>query len=109
MDVQEGVASYYTVASSSNLTASGEPMLDDALTCAMLKGEFGTYYLVENERGGSVVVRLNDRGPYIHGRIIDLSEAAMEKLNGTYDGLLTVRITPLDSFLEALSRLRLSA
>ncbi|MDZ4858871.1 MAG: septal ring lytic transglycosylase RlpA family protein [Candidatus Hydrogenedentes bacterium] len=75
-----GEASYYTVASSSNLTASGETMRNDALTCAMLSGEFGEYVLVVAENGKSVVCRLNDRGPYIKGRVIDLSEAAMRKL-----------------------------
>lgn len=105
LDVQEGIASYYTVGSSSTLTASGEPMIDEAFTCAMLKGNFGTYYLVENDRGGSVVVRLNDRGPYVHGRIIDLSEAAMRRLNGMRAGLLTVRIRPIHSLIQSLNYL----
>ncbi len=75
-----GEASYYTVASSSSMTASGETMRNDALTCAMLTGEFGDYVLVVAENGRSVVCRLNDRGPYIEGRVIDLSLAAMRKL-----------------------------
>lgn len=89
--VEEGVASYYTVASSSTLTASGETMIDEAFTCAMLEGEFGTYYRVTADNGNSVLCRLNDRGPYIEGRIIDLSEAAMRQLHPTA-GLLDVRI-----------------
>lgn len=89
----EGIASFYNIASSSNLTASGEPMVDEAFTCAMLTGEFGTYYRVTAENGKSVVVRLNDRGPYIDGRIIDLSEGAMRQLDPTTEkGLLHVRI-----------------
>jgi len=88
----EGVASYYTVASSSTLTASGEPMRDAALTCAMVDGEFGTYYLVVAEdTGRSVVCRLNDRGPYVKGRVIDLSRAAMRELAGP-DGLADVKV-----------------
>ncbi len=89
--VAEGVASYYTVASSSQLTASGEPMQDDALTCAMLAGEFGKYYRVEADNGESVIVRLNDRGPYVNGRVIDLSEAAIRRLHPRH-GLLNVRV-----------------
>ena len=92
--IAEGVASYYTVASSSELTASGEPMRDEALTCAMLDGEFGMYYLVVAENGNSVVVRLNDRGPYVQGRVIDLSRAAMRRLHHK-DGLLRVKVYQL--------------
>lgn len=91
MPVMEGVASYYNVASSSTLTASGETMIDEGFTCAMLEGDFGAYYRVTAENGQSVVCRLNDRGPYIKGRIIDLSEAAMRQLHPTA-GLLRVRI-----------------
>ncbi len=85
----EGVASYYTIASSSHLTASGEPMRDDLKTCAMLEGEFGEYFLVVAENGRSVVCRLNDRGPYVKGRVIDLSKAAMRDLGG---GLANVKV-----------------
>ena len=92
--VQEGLASYYTVQSSSAMTASGEPLRDDAYTCAMLEGEFGSYYLVVAENGNSVVVRLNDRGPYVKGRIIDLSKAAMRKLHPR-GGELRVKVYPL--------------
>ncbi len=78
--VVEGTASYYTVESSSRVTASGEMLHDEALTCAMPDGEFGTYYLVVASNGNSVVVRLNDRGPFKQGRVIDLSYAAMREL-----------------------------
>lgn len=92
-----GVASYYNIASSSNLTASGETMADEALTCAMLSGKFGEHYRVTASNGHSVVVRLNDRGPYIEGRDIDLSEAAMRVLDPTLDkGILKVRIERID-------------
>jgi rare lipoprotein A len=89
--VIEGVASYYTVASSSTVTASGETFRDDLLTCAMLEGEFGSYYRVVADNGRSVVVKLNDRGPYVHGRVIDLSKAAIRRLHPT-DGLVNVEI-----------------
>ena len=77
----DGLASYYTVESSSTLTASGETFDDAKLTCAMRTGTFGTYYRVTAENGRSVIVKLNDRGPYIKGRLIDLSEAAMKRLD----------------------------
>ncbi len=90
----EGMASYYTVASSSSLTASGERLRDDELTCAMIDGEFGMYYLVVGASGRSVVVRLNDRGPFVGNRVIDLSKAAMRELHPT-DGLMWVRVYKL--------------
>lgn len=90
------VASYYNVASSSTLTASGEPMVDEAYTCAMRSGTFGAMYRVTAENGRSVVVRLNDRGPYIDGRVIDLSEAAMRELDPTLtSGILDVNIVQI--------------
>jgi rare lipoprotein A len=92
--VKEGVASYYTVASSSAVTASGERFRDEEFTCAMLDGEFGEYFLVVAENGNSVVVKLNDRGPYSGNRVIDLSRAAMRKLHPR-SGLLHVEIYPL--------------
>lgn len=92
--INEGVASYYTVGSSSRITASGERMRDDAYTCAMLEGEFGEYFLVVAENANSVVVKLNDRGPYLKNRVIDLSKAAMRALH-PQDGLLRVKVYPL--------------
>lgn len=93
-----GIASYYTVESSSTLTASGETMIDQAFTCAMRDGEFGDYYRVTARNGRSVVVRLNDRGPYVEGRTIDLSAAAMRALDPSMEkGLLKVTIEHLQA------------
>lgn len=89
--ITEGIASYYTAASSSYVTASGERMVDGEYTCAMRDGEFGTYYLVVAENGRSVVCRLNDRGPYVKGRVVDLSRAAMRKLVGR-NGMTQVKV-----------------
>lgn len=86
-----GTASYYTVASSSGTTASGEAMRDDMLTCALPEGEFGDYYLFVAENGNSVVCRLNDRGPYVKNRVADLSLAAMRHLDPRA-GLINVAI-----------------
>lgn len=92
--VTEGVATYYTTRSSGTHTASGERLRDDELTCAMRLGEFGTYYLVVAETGTAVVCRLNDRGPFIKGRVIDLSLAAMRSLQ-PYAGKAKVRVYEL--------------
>ena len=89
--VAEGIASYYTVASSGGITASGEPLRDGEFTCAMRDGEFGTYYLIVADDGRSVACRLNDRGPYVRNRVVDLSRAAMRKLAGS-KGMAKVRI-----------------
>ena len=93
--VLQGPASYYTVASSSSMTASGERFRDDLLTCAMLDGEFGDHFLVVADNGNSVVVRLNDRGPYHRNRVIDLSKAAMRRLGAVSDGVIDVSVFPL--------------
>ncbi|MDX9975190.1 MAG: septal ring lytic transglycosylase RlpA family protein [FCB group bacterium] len=90
----EGVASYYTVAETSTITASGEQFRNEAYTCAMNQGEFGKYYIVVAENGKSVVCRLNDRGPFVKGRVIDLSRAAMRKLHPTA-GTIRVKVYPL--------------
>lgn len=92
--VVEGTASYYTIAETSTITASGETFRNDAYTCAMNQGEFGKYFLVVAENGSSVVVRLNDRGPFVKGRVIDLSRAAMRKLHPTA-GTVKVKVYPL--------------
>ncbi len=92
--VIEGEASYYTIASSSTRTASGEFLNDEDLTCAMLNGEFGTNYLVVAENGHSVIVRLNDRGPFVPGRVIDLSRAAIRALHPS-EGTLHVKVYAL--------------
>lgn len=94
--VAQGEASYYTVAENTPITASGEPMNDSLLTCAMREGEFGGYYLVVAENGKSVVCKLNDRGPFIDGRVIDLSRAAMRKLHPTA-GLIDVTVYKIEA------------
>jgi rare lipoprotein A len=89
--VSEGWASYYNVRSCGPVTASGDRLNDKEFSCAMKDGTFGDYFLVVAENGNTVVCRLNDRGPWIKGRVIDLSEAAMRKLHKS-DGLLRVKV-----------------
>ncbi len=98
--VVEGVASYYTVKETSTITASGETFRDDAYTCAMRIGEFGKYFLVVAENGNSVICKLNDRGPFVKNRVIDLSRAAMRKLDAKA-GTLRVKVYPLGDHLPS--------
>ena len=75
---QCGSASWYALYSK---TASGERMNPAAMTAAHRTLPFGTKLRVTNQRNGkSVVVRINDRGPFIRGRVIDLSKAAAQQL-----------------------------
>ena len=73
-----GTASWYALTSK---TASGEPMNPAKLTAAHKTLPFGTTLRVTNPNNGkSVVVRINDRGPFIKGRVLDLSRAAAQKI-----------------------------
>jgi len=77
--VQSGAASWYGPGFHGKKTANGERFNTNDLTAAHKTLPFGTEVRVTNERTGkSVVVRINDRGPYAHGRVIDLSKAAAE-------------------------------
>lgn len=73
----EGEASWYGPGFDGRQTANGEIFDQDAMTAAHKTLPFGTQVRVTYESTGeSVVVRINDRGPYAHGRVIDLSRAA---------------------------------
>jgi rare lipoprotein A len=77
--IQSGGASWYGPGFHGRRTASGERFNTHALTAAHKSLPFGSRVRVTNERTGrSVVVRINDRGPYAHGRVIDLSKAAAQ-------------------------------
>lgn len=89
---QLGHASWYSLPS--NMTANGERMDPGELTAAHRSLPFGTKVLVENlANGRSVVVRINDRGPFIGGRIIDLSKAAAASIGMIEAGTAKVRVT----------------
>ncbi len=89
---QLGHASWYSLPA--NTTANGERMNPDELTAAHRSLPFGTRVLVENlTNGRSVVVRINDRGPFIGGRIIDLSKAAAESIGMIGAGTAQVRVS----------------
>jgi rare lipoprotein A len=88
-----GLASWYGLGGQ---TASGEYIDPVALTAAHRTLPFGTRVKVENlDNGRTVVVRINDRGPFIAGRDIDLTRAAAEKLDFIGEGVAKVRMTVL--------------
>lgn len=88
-----GRASWYSLTSK---TASGERSNPGALTAAHRSLPFGTKVKVENLKNGrSVVVRINDRGPFVGGRIIDLTKAAARSLGFVSSGIARVRLTVL--------------
>lgn len=92
-EAQTGKASFYR---HGKYTANGERFNPRDLTAAHRTLPFGTKVLVTHVRSGkSVIVRINDRGPFIKGRIIDLSLAAAEVLGMTASGVATVKIVPL--------------
>ena len=77
----KGEASYYGPGFHGKLTASGETFDQDDYTCAHKSLPFGTKLkVVRVDNGSSVVVRVNDRGPYVDGRILDLSVAAGKQI-----------------------------
>jgi rare lipoprotein A len=91
-----GQASWYGGKHHGGPTASGERFNKNALTAAHRTFPMGTRVRVTNLRNGrSVVVRINDRGPYSKGRIIDLSEAAAKQLDMIEAGVVPVKLERL--------------
>ena len=88
---QCGKASWYKMGTR---TASGERMNASALTAAHRSLPFGTKVRVENlSNGRSVVVRINDRGPFSGGRVIDLTQGAAQKIGMIKSGVASVKVT----------------
>ena len=95
---QEGIASYYADKFEGRLTASGEKYKHSKYTAAHKTLPFGTVVRVTNiSNSKSVVVKVNDRGPYVEGRIIDLSKSAAEELDMVNTGLAEVKIEVVDA------------
>ncbi|MCG7393095.1 septal ring lytic transglycosylase RlpA family protein [Microvirga sp. ACRRW] len=89
--IQSGRASWYGPGFHGRRTASGETFNTNELTAAHRTLPFGTKVRVVNKKTGkSVVVRINDRGPYAHGRVIDLSRASAQAIGITGVGSVTV-------------------
>ena len=91
--IDVGEASYYGRAFAGNPTASGEPFNPTELTAAHRSLPFGTRVRVTNLRNGqSVIVRINDRGPFVQDRIIDVSRAAARAIGMIRRGSARVRL-----------------
>ncbi len=98
-----GKASYYAHKFNGQRTASGELYSSKDYTCAHRSYPFGTKLLVKNvDNGRSVVVRVNDRGPFVRGRIIDLSYAAAKELGIIKRGVGTVEVSVYDPDKDSL-------
>ena len=96
-NVQEGKASFYSKRATGSRTANGERLHHDSLTCAHKTLPFGTMLKVTHvENGRSVIVRVNDRGPFVRGRVIDLSWGAARELGMISQGIATVIVEPAD-------------
>lgn len=93
---QVGIASYYGGRFHGRRTANGERYDKNKLTAAHNSYPFGTVVRTTNLKNGrSVVVRINDRGPYVRGRIIDLSVRAAKELDLLERGITKVKVEVL--------------
>ena len=91
--VQQGRVSWYGPGFHGRRTANGEVFDTHDLTMAHRSLPMGTSVRVTNlENGRSVVLRVNDRGPYVRGRVADLSHAAAERLGFVDEGVVPARI-----------------
>ncbi|MEW6272669.1 MAG: septal ring lytic transglycosylase RlpA family protein [Thermodesulfobacteriota bacterium] len=94
---QEGVASWYGPAFHGQATASGETYDQHELTAAHRSWPLGTRARVTNlDNGRAVTVRINDRGPFVDDRILDLSYGAARRLGMVESGTCSVRVEPLE-------------
>jgi rare lipoprotein A len=94
---ESGEASYYGAKHHGKKTASGERFDQAQLTAAHRTLPFGTRVRVTNlDNDKSVIVRINDRGPYSRKRLIDISKSAAEQLDMLRSGVAPVRVQSLD-------------
>lgn len=96
-EIGTGMASYYGAELGGNRTASGERFNPNALTAAHRTLAFDTKVAVTNlANGKEVIVRINDRGPFHRGRIIDISHAAAKQIGMHRSGTARVKLELLD-------------
>ncbi|WP_431560685.1 septal ring lytic transglycosylase RlpA family protein [Sphingopyxis sp.] len=96
-EIGGGVASYYGNELAGNRTASGERFDPGQLTAAHRSLPFGSMVRVTNtSNGDSVVVRINDRGPFSRGRVIDVSHAAAREIGMHRSGTARVKLALLN-------------
>jgi rare lipoprotein A len=98
---ESGIASFYGGKHHGGPTASGERYNQNAMTCAHRTARFGTRLTV-TYRGRSIECRVNDRGPFIRGRIIDVSTSAARALGMIDAGLVKVVVEAVDETREAI-------
>jgi len=92
-EAEVGLASYYADKYHGRTTAGGEVFDTHEFTAAHRTLPFGTRVKVTGvEHDRSVIVRINDRGPFVAGRVLDVSRAAAEELQMTRAGLVKVRL-----------------
>ena len=95
---EQGLASWYGGAFDGRVAASGEIYHQDELTAAHRTLPFGTTVRIRRtDTGDAVIVRINDRGPYVESRIIDLSNAAARRLNMVQPGVVPVALEIIGS------------
>jgi rare lipoprotein A len=93
LDREVGVASWYGEAFQGNPTASGEPYDMNGLTAANKSLPLGTQIKVTNLKNNrTLVLKVNDRGPYVRGRFLDVSKQAAKQLGFEYAGLAKVQM-----------------
>ena len=97
-EIGGGMASYYGDELAGNRTASGERFNPAQLTAAHRSLPFGSMVRVTNtSNGDSVIVRINDRGPFSHGRVIDVSHAAAREIGMHRSGTARVKLALLNN------------
>lgn len=97
-DVSSGVVSWYGGKFHGRKTASGDKYDKNELTAAHKTLPFGTKVKVTNTRNGkSVIVEINDRGPFVKSRVLDLSQAAFSEIGHTNTGVMHVEYEVLEA------------
>ncbi len=103
--VQEGVASSYGKDFHGRKTSNGEVFDMNAMTAAHKTLPLSVYVKVRHKRTGKeIIVRINDRGPFVRERIIDLSEGAARKLDMIQEGLAAVKVTALGYKIDKVNK-----
>lgn len=94
--IEEGLASYYADSLAGNRTANGERYKPEAETCAHRTHPFGTRLEITAVASGKTArCRVNDRGPFVKGRVVDVSRRLARELGMIGPGILVVRVRPL--------------
>jgi rare lipoprotein A len=105
VSLTDGLASYYGGGFNGRRTASGQRFDQHAMTAAHRTLSFGTKVRVTNARNGrSVVVTINDRGPFVRGRIIDLSRGAARAIGMLGAGVAPVRLEVVGQDIDGGAR-----